>query len=267
MTIQERWKQMVADWLERIRPRIENHARLAIRYNRLHYGVGIPAALLAAAIGTGLVAGLIESDSIAYRSIAAGISFLAAILAAVQSLARFAAESEKHSRIASRLDSFLQELEYRKAFPPSTRREADSCFSQLRRAFSDIPSSPVSRSITQGLRQAVGRAVRLLSTRASTMTTAEAVGRKIEAEEKQADAYASRRVETRLDTSTDGRIDKDHLDELAKAVAEILDADSCAIYFKCNETLVHDSRSCGSVIDELQGDWETAVKQIVEFDQ
>lgn len=103
--------ELLRRWLKRARENVFAHLAAAEMCSKRHHYLGVPAAILAAVVGTTVFASL---DSVVdpWVKIAVGLtSILAAVLAALQTFLRFAERAERHRVVAGQYSSIRRHIE------------------------------------------------------------------------------------------------------------------------------------------------------------
>lgn len=141
MTLKRRWAELIVKWSGEAETLQRRHELLAGRYYRWHMLLGIPTVIITGGTGTTVFAGLTDDSYFMMRILTGSIAMLGAILAAVQAFMKLAGTSEKHANAAKRCRALVKELDYSKAFPPTTKEEIQRNYEMIKRGFSDIPAT------------------------------------------------------------------------------------------------------------------------------
>lgn len=108
----QRYETLLGSWLSRVGRNSHVHFACADHYSRLHYYLGVPAVVLSGAVGTAVFVS-IESEATGNLKVAAGlVSFLAAILAGLQTFLAFSERAEKHRMTSSQYAAIRRRIEY-----------------------------------------------------------------------------------------------------------------------------------------------------------
>jgi hypothetical protein len=104
-------QELMNQWLNGLRIAQMAHARTAARYDVLHRALGIPATVLAAAVGTTVFASLGQQKNLAVLVSAGIASIAAAVLSALQTFLDYAGASQLHKRASARYGAIRRQLE------------------------------------------------------------------------------------------------------------------------------------------------------------
>lgn len=131
LTIQELidgWKQQVNDIQK------ANYA-LAIKHNKYHYRIGLPATIFTAIAGATLLTGATEPRI----RIAVGIvGIIAAILSAIQTFYSNARRAENHRLVASQLVHVRRDIEIFESFVPDRKSEREQRIREIDELISEV---------------------------------------------------------------------------------------------------------------------------------
>ena len=112
MAMNDKQIELLNNWYRRIRIAQRGHYEDASRLKRRNVLFGIPVVVLAAAVGTGVLASLgKENPSEALRIILGCVSILAAALASLQTFLNYSEQASKHLKAATELSSLKKEIE------------------------------------------------------------------------------------------------------------------------------------------------------------
>ncbi|UJR85643.1 Hypothetical protein I5071_77230 [Sandaracinus amylolyticus] len=107
----ERIVDLLIDWKHRVEDRKRAHLLAATRLSARHYQLGVPAVVLSAIVGSTVFASLDTSIELGAK-VAVGItSVLAAVLAALQTVLRYAERAEKHRIAAAQYNTIHRHIE------------------------------------------------------------------------------------------------------------------------------------------------------------
>jgi hypothetical protein len=115
--------EMLEKWSDRALSRQRGHARAAIVFLIIHYGIGIPLVVLTAVSGA-LAVGATHTVEVLPPAVAV-LSVIAAILAAIQTFVGAQARAEVHRIAAAEFASIRREIEFLSALPVSTDELAE----------------------------------------------------------------------------------------------------------------------------------------------
>jgi uncharacterized membrane protein YbhN (UPF0104 family) len=125
-------KDLLEDWLFRIRKAQLAHIKTAVYFERVNLWLGVPVVILTTLVGTSVFATLQEKAVTSIR-IAAGVaSVLAAIMAGLQTFLRYSERAERHRVSGGKYGTLRRELEQRLAFPPANSDELANYIDSLR---------------------------------------------------------------------------------------------------------------------------------------
>ena len=139
-------KDLLDDWLFRIRKAQLAHIKTAVHFERLNLWLGVPVVILTTFVGTSVFATLQKEASTSFK-IATGVaSVLAAIMAGLQTFLRYAERAERHRVSGGKYGTLRREIEQRLAFPPSNSDELSDYVGSLRERWDklseDCPTAP-----------------------------------------------------------------------------------------------------------------------------
>jgi hypothetical protein len=104
-------RELATEWLERAERTQHGHYLAALYYSQRHYWMGVPVVLLTAAVGTSVFATL-QNKPDAWVQISVGLlSFLATLLAALQTFLSYGERAEKHRLAGARYGAIGRRLE------------------------------------------------------------------------------------------------------------------------------------------------------------
>jgi hypothetical protein len=109
------WTQLLKDWRSRVTDFQARQQHRGIQLEKWHYGLGVPATILAAIAGTTVFANLTKSFSYNARLTVVIISVATAVLSTLQTFLNFGKRSEEH-----RLGDIRRSVEIEMQFPPET---------------------------------------------------------------------------------------------------------------------------------------------------
>jgi hypothetical protein len=110
-------------WLKRSREASFAHYTAEARYSKFHYVIGIPAATLAAIVGTSVFASLDTAVDTRTKIVIGMISIIAAILTGVQTFLRYSERAERHRKTAVDYGSIRREIEQVLVYPNTVSTE------------------------------------------------------------------------------------------------------------------------------------------------
>lgn len=104
-------RELAVEWLHRAERTQHGHYLAALHFSQWHYWMGVPVVLLTAAVGTSVFATL-QNKPDAWVQITVGLlSFLAALLAALQTFLGYGERAEKHRLAGARYGGIGRRLE------------------------------------------------------------------------------------------------------------------------------------------------------------
>jgi hypothetical protein len=139
-------KELLIDWLLRIRRIQLAHAKSATYFERLNFWLGIPVVALTTLVGTSVFATLQKEAGTSIK-IAVGIaSVLAAILAGLQTFLRYSERAERHRVTGAKYGVLRREIEQKLALPSTTIEEIEKYVDSMRMRWDklseDSPMTP-----------------------------------------------------------------------------------------------------------------------------
>ena len=108
--MQQNRTSYLGEWSEVAKSAATGHARAAVRLRRRGWQLGVPAAALAAVVGTTVFATLEENVNLYIRLAVAIVSLSAAVLSTLQSALRFPERAEHHRTAAAEYRSIEREI-------------------------------------------------------------------------------------------------------------------------------------------------------------
>lgn len=114
---------LVKDWFRRAREAQQLHYACANHFNHLHYWLGIPTVIFAAAVGIAVFVSLEQDASGIIKIVVGMISIIAAVLASLQTFLGFSERAEKHRLTAASYASVKRTLEFLHTFRPDEGEE------------------------------------------------------------------------------------------------------------------------------------------------
>ena len=113
---------LLTDWKQRVNDNQKTNIALAAKYNKYHYGIGLPTIILSAIAGAILLA-KIEEPSI---RVAVGIvGIIAAILAGIQTFISHGKRAENHRFLTSQIVHVRRDIEIFERFVPKNKTERE----------------------------------------------------------------------------------------------------------------------------------------------
>jgi hypothetical protein len=104
-------ESLLLRWLKRTRESSFVHYIAEERYRQLHYAIGVPAAILAAGVGTSVFVTLEKTTDTQIKILIGMVSILAAILTGLQTFLRYSERADRHRKAASDYSSIRREIE------------------------------------------------------------------------------------------------------------------------------------------------------------
>lgn len=124
MSLEQKWITVIEVWTNRLTEEQSNHEKKWKYYQLMHYGFGIPAAILSAVTGASFLA----IASVTMSSVRWGLGIcgiLSSCLISIQTLGRFGARYNKHRTAAARCSSLVRMLEFNRMRVPRSWKEAE----------------------------------------------------------------------------------------------------------------------------------------------
>ncbi len=135
--------QLLADWYQRIRFVQFCHYEAAKLYDRLNYALGIPVIGLSTLVGSSVFSQMGQSIEHWFQVGIGLTSFLAAVLASLQTFFKFSEKSERHRIAAAKYGALRREIEEILATHPQPDREVVNTLRQkLDRLADEAPPIP-----------------------------------------------------------------------------------------------------------------------------
>ncbi len=139
-------KDLLVDWLFRIRKAQLAHIKTAVYFERLNLWLGVPVVILTTLVGTSVFASLQKEASTSIRVAAGVASLLAAIMAGLHTFLRYSERADRHRISGGKYGTLRRELEQKLAFPPSDSDELRGYVDSLRERWDklseDCPTAP-----------------------------------------------------------------------------------------------------------------------------
>jgi hypothetical protein len=141
-TIQE----LIDDWKQRVNDNQKANYALAIKNNKYHYWIGLPAIILTTIAGVTLLA---EVEEPRIRIIVGIVGIIAAILSVIQTFYSHAKRAENHRFVASQLVHIRRDIEIFERFVPDRKSEREQRIREIDERISQIEEdSPAINVIT-----------------------------------------------------------------------------------------------------------------------
>lgn len=131
LTIQE----LINDWKQRVDDNQKANFALAIKHNKYHYWLGLPAIIFTTVAGLTLLA---EGAEPRMRIVVGIVGIIAAILSAIQTFYSHAKRAENHRFEASQLVHVRRDIEIFERFVPDNRSEREQRFREIDERISKI---------------------------------------------------------------------------------------------------------------------------------
>ncbi len=133
--MQEDIQLLLAEWKEKAKDFGRASSALSIRYDKYHYGIGLPATILTVIAG----ATLLTETTVPWIKILVGIvGLIAAVLVAVQTFYSFAKRSESLRSVARQLEQVRREIDILREFLPSDPVEQEKKLREISDKMSEI---------------------------------------------------------------------------------------------------------------------------------
>ena len=130
---------LLREWHDRTAAARSAHYLLASRMRRRNLGVGVPAVIFSAVVGTSLFATLSDANLARPLRVVIGvISVMAAVLAALQPFFGFSQRAERHVIAADWYSAVRRQLEELIALPSGERGPPKECLDGIRKEMSKI---------------------------------------------------------------------------------------------------------------------------------
>ncbi len=126
-------KKLLGEWYRRVVLSSQSHYNNAQKLSRANLWLGVPAATIAAVVGTSVFATLEQNVEIWIRVIVALLSMSAAVLAALQTLFNFSERAEKHRVYGSKYGTLRRKID----LALSQNKISDEDFTTLTNEISD----------------------------------------------------------------------------------------------------------------------------------
>jgi hypothetical protein len=116
---------LLETWYTRVRRAQVGHFQSAVRCERQHLWIGLPAVILSTVVGSSVFASLQKGASVEMGFLVAFLSILAAILASVQTFLRHTERAERHRLAGTAFGALKKELELKRVIPPKTPEDQE----------------------------------------------------------------------------------------------------------------------------------------------
>lgn len=124
--------QLLRDWKRRCRESQRNHYIAANRYLRRNRFIGIPAIVLSAVLGTGVLASTQANVGNLWKIAVGLLGVAAAVLTALQVNLNHAERAEHHKSAGARYAAVRREIEQTLALPPGSPEELAKVLDRVR---------------------------------------------------------------------------------------------------------------------------------------
>lgn len=146
LTIQE----LIDDWKLRVNDHQKANIALAIKHNKYHYWIGLPAIILTAIAAATLLA-VAEGSRI--RITVGIVGIIAAILSAIQTFYSQAKRAENHRFVASQLVHIRRDIEIFERFVPDRKSEREQRFREIDERISQIEEDAPAIDVITGVKR------------------------------------------------------------------------------------------------------------------
>lgn len=143
-------QELIDDWKQRVNDHQKANYALAIKHNKYHYWIGMPAILFAAVAGATLLVEVVEPR----MRIAVGIvGIIAAILAGIQTFYSHAKKAEHHRFVASQLVHVRREVEIFERFVPDNISEREQRIREIDEKIPNVEDDDLPINELAGIRK------------------------------------------------------------------------------------------------------------------
>jgi hypothetical protein len=146
LTIQE----LINDWKQRVNDHQKANYALAIKHNKYHYWIGLPAIILTTIAAATLLA-VAEGSRI--RITVGIIGLIAAILSVIQTFYSQAKRAENHRFVASQLVHIRRDIEIFERFVPDRKSEREQRFREIDERISQIEEDAPAIDVISGTKR------------------------------------------------------------------------------------------------------------------
>ncbi len=146
LTIQE----LIDDWKQRVNDHQKANYALAIKHNKYHYWIGLPAIILTTMAAATLLA-VAEGSQI--RITVGIVGIIGAILSAIQTFYSQAKRAENHRFVASQLVHIRRDIEIFERFVPDNESEREQRFREIDERISQIEEDTPATDVISGIKR------------------------------------------------------------------------------------------------------------------
>ncbi len=146
---------MLVRWLKRARESAFAHYAAEERYSRLNYALGVPAAFLAAVVGTSVFASLDKVVDNRIKVLVGVLSIGSAVLAGLQTFLRYGDRAEQHRKAAVIYASLRREIELALLFRSDITKDSIEAIKQKYNEITEVAPN-VHNSLWKNARQQAG---------------------------------------------------------------------------------------------------------------
>jgi ATP-dependent protease ClpP protease subunit len=126
---------LITDWKQRVNNHQKANIALAIKYDKYHYGIGLPATILTAIAGATL---LVEAEESRIKLAVGIVGVIAAVLTAFQTFSSRAKRAENHRLLASQLVYLRRDIDLFERFVPKEKSEREQRIHEIDERISEI---------------------------------------------------------------------------------------------------------------------------------
>lgn len=143
-------QKLIDDWKQRVNDNQKANYALAIKHNKYHYWIGLPAIILTTIAGATLLA---EAQEPRIRITVGIVGIIAAILSAIQTFYSHAKRAENHRFVASQLVHVRRDIEIFERFVPDSKSEREQRIREIDERISQIENDAPAINVIAGIKK------------------------------------------------------------------------------------------------------------------
>ncbi|MFA9403555.1 MAG: SLATT domain-containing protein [Anaerolineales bacterium] len=143
-------QELIDDWKQRVNDHQKANYALAIKHNKYHYWIGLPAIIFATVAGAALLSDAAEPG---LRFSIGVVGIIAAILAGIQTFYSHAKKAEHHRFVASQLVHVRREVEIFERFVPDNISEREQRIREIDEKIPNVEDDDLPINELAGIRK------------------------------------------------------------------------------------------------------------------
>lgn len=151
--MEQKIQELIDDWKQRVNDNQKASYALAIKHNKYHYWIGLPATILTTIAGATLIA---EAEEPRIRITVGIVGIIAAILSAIQTFYSHAKRAENHRFVASQLVHVRRDIEIFERFVPDSKSEREQRIREIDERISQIENDAPAINAIAGKKNGLG---------------------------------------------------------------------------------------------------------------